>query len=454
MYEELKNDWRPLLLHSRFFSSDRRDKQSKLKEADFILATQVIEAGVDISCNVLLTELAPVNAIVQRAGRCARFSDESGTVHVYEATGVLPYTKGELNAARGAITDTDALNPSTAQNWVEQAHRDEDRSALAGFSNLIEKRRDLVRRRLAGDTEVGAAAYIRRGEDTVRVFILNNPEGKKPQALEAIQVRRGLVRQYRPHAWTYDGDSWLRGGDVNVAYAVALSPSIAGYTKGAGLKLGTAGTIESPAKQVRQRPGWYTLHAEPWVDHTRNVIACSRDRMEKEGLPERLTELVTWAAKLHDVGKLQYAWQEWARETQAARGKKVEVALAHTDYDSKLHKGEPRPPKHAAASALYGASYVNGMPDSDRTALLFAVLGHHGGTLKGVEAAERMHTNAQSALQLVDLSINKPVRHLVFVNDQSDNIWISFDEIWPVAAILSRILRLSDQKATAESSYG
>ena len=35
-----------------------------------MVATQVVEAGVDISSRVLVTETAPFFAIVQRLGRC------------------------------------------------------------------------------------------------------------------------------------------------------------------------------------------------------------------------------------------------------------------------------------------------------------------------------------------------------------------------------------------------
>ena len=91
-----------ILLHSRFFKSDRQRKEELLKrlfgkqaqENAILVATQVIEAGIDISCEHLHTELCPMNALIQRAGRCARFPYEQGTVHVYELPdqrGWLPY---------------------------------------------------------------------------------------------------------------------------------------------------------------------------------------------------------------------------------------------------------------------------------------------------------------------------------------------------------------------------
>ena len=38
-----------------------------------LLATQVVEAGLDVSADLLLTEVAPMNSLIQRAGRCARW---------------------------------------------------------------------------------------------------------------------------------------------------------------------------------------------------------------------------------------------------------------------------------------------------------------------------------------------------------------------------------------------
>jgi CRISPR-associated endonuclease/helicase Cas3 len=48
-----------------------------------IVATQVVEAGVDISAGCLITELAPWPSLVQRFGRCARYGG-SGKVLVVD----------------------------------------------------------------------------------------------------------------------------------------------------------------------------------------------------------------------------------------------------------------------------------------------------------------------------------------------------------------------------------
>lgn len=84
-----------ICLHSRFFDRHRKatEKQLKLlfgkdvkgkKTNSILISTQVIEAGMDISCEVMHTEIAPINALLQRVGRCARYTGEYGKVFVYD----------------------------------------------------------------------------------------------------------------------------------------------------------------------------------------------------------------------------------------------------------------------------------------------------------------------------------------------------------------------------------
>lgn len=98
---------RVLMLHSRFLRDDRDRIEDEIrasfgKKADYaggsliVVSTQAIEVGVDITCTALHTELAPANAILQRAGRCARYEGNEGDVFVYR------YTAG---SAPGDIVD-------------------------------------------------------------------------------------------------------------------------------------------------------------------------------------------------------------------------------------------------------------------------------------------------------------------------------------------------------------
>lgn len=57
-----------------------------------VIATQVVEAGLDVSCELLVTEVAPADALIQRVGRCARRIDEKdGTCVILKPIGPEPY---------------------------------------------------------------------------------------------------------------------------------------------------------------------------------------------------------------------------------------------------------------------------------------------------------------------------------------------------------------------------
>lgn len=85
-----------MCLHSRFIVKDRRDKEKSLendksksrKEQSWpqvLVATQVIECGMDIDYDVLFTEGAPLEAIIQRAGRINRERrTDKGKVYVFK----------------------------------------------------------------------------------------------------------------------------------------------------------------------------------------------------------------------------------------------------------------------------------------------------------------------------------------------------------------------------------
>lgn len=84
------------LLHSRFLPEDRTTKEKYLTEkfsqnylddgtCYVLISTQVIEVGLNITCEVMHTHLCPMNSLLQRVGRCARFRGEKGEVYIYKS---------------------------------------------------------------------------------------------------------------------------------------------------------------------------------------------------------------------------------------------------------------------------------------------------------------------------------------------------------------------------------
>ncbi|GGI74111.1 CRISPR-associated helicase Cas3' [Deinococcus wulumuqiensis] len=143
LYADLKglkrDDTELVMLHSRYFPTHRNEHEIRLKallgresSANVILvASQAVEVGIDISSEQLHTELCPANALLQRAGRNARYAGEHGVVSVYalpEKDGkpdVMPY-KGQdevIQATWDALTDLpETVNPEAEAWLVDRVH--------------------------------------------------------------------------------------------------------------------------------------------------------------------------------------------------------------------------------------------------------------------------------------------------------------------------------------------
>ncbi len=90
LYDQLRetHGWdRVMLLHSRFAFRDRRRKEDAISHpapGTIAVTTQIVEVSLDISYDILLTELAPLDAMVQRMGRVNRRGEQSAApVHIY-----------------------------------------------------------------------------------------------------------------------------------------------------------------------------------------------------------------------------------------------------------------------------------------------------------------------------------------------------------------------------------
>jgi len=129
------------LIHSRFRPQDRAetqrialDEKEMPKGGRILVATQAIEAGVDLSATTLLTELAPWSSLVQRFGRCNRRGDcgiakmpaaQIDWIDIETArtkpNELLPYTAEELDLARQSLKQiSDAGPQSLAEIDVEE----------------------------------------------------------------------------------------------------------------------------------------------------------------------------------------------------------------------------------------------------------------------------------------------------------------------------------------------
>jgi CRISPR-associated endonuclease/helicase Cas3 len=380
-----------LLLHSRFLASDRRRVEEVLlnrlgEKADgnvILVATQVIEVGLNISCSVMHTEVAPANAVLQRAGRCARFAEpKSGTVHVYaleqndrgewqygpytEQRRLVDATSTELSKRMDAVLDA-----ADEEALVDAVHKEDDTTTLGQIVPNV--RAEEVRKA----QQSGAPASVRdlvRDIDAVTLYVYDNP-AHLPLAgpLEAFSLPRltiqGIISSLKrdnqlaalftmEFGPSDDGSTpapeWrtiVEERQARAALVLCIKSSHADYSSTVGLTIkpdGTAsGTFNCPplagARKVWQAYGY---HKELYQDHIILVVrahdsvagrtSLARSRLEQTlrmpvGTIEQLSHLVT---QLHDVGKLSMQWQQAAWQWQIDNGDQREGLLAHTEYDA------------------------------------------------------------------------------------------------------------------------
>ena len=175
------------LVHSRFRAADRsREMEKVIGAADahphgrIVVATQAVEAGVDISAAVLFTELAPWSSLVQRFGRANRYAElpEGADVRWIDllppAEGAAadkgaeelarPYEASELRAARERLATLTDVAPVhlPAPDDVEPPRRVIRRKDL---DDLFDTDPDLT------GFDVDVSPYVRDADDTdIRVF--------------------------------------------------------------------------------------------------------------------------------------------------------------------------------------------------------------------------------------------------------------------------------------------
>lgn len=91
-----------ILIHSRLTEEDKRKRVNEIRSEDsscrVIISTQVVEAGLDVSTDLIITEVAPPNSLVQRFGRFLRREGEKPSDH--DRCAYIWYEEDELDSGK------------------------------------------------------------------------------------------------------------------------------------------------------------------------------------------------------------------------------------------------------------------------------------------------------------------------------------------------------------------
>ncbi len=143
IYEDICNkyfDVDKMLIHSRYKRCDRAAAETKLKDvfnnspkACIVVSTQVVEVSLDISFDVMITECAPIDAMIQRFGRINRKRTDE-TIGKYKDIYVikppekdgeaLPYNLQVLQKSFDVLPDGKVLNETELQTMIDTVYPD------------------------------------------------------------------------------------------------------------------------------------------------------------------------------------------------------------------------------------------------------------------------------------------------------------------------------------------
>jgi len=149
LYEKIDGIYpniRKMLIHSRFKRCDRTKLEKSLKDdfnttsdACIVISTQVVEVSLDISFDVMITECAPIDAMIQRFGRINRKRTEE-TIGKFKDIYVVqppekdsdarPYEIDVLQKSFDVLPNDKVLEEKTLQNIIDKVYPD------ARFFNL------------------------------------------------------------------------------------------------------------------------------------------------------------------------------------------------------------------------------------------------------------------------------------------------------------------------------
>lgn len=427
---------RVILLHSRFEKGDREAKEERVRrefgkdravwsqEPLILVATQVVEVGLDITSQVLHTEIAPANSLFQRAGRCARFEGEQGEVVIYSVPpnrqgepNYLPYDADLCRRTWEAfqMRNGKTLNFPGEQEMIDAVHAEADRRMLQVMKATEGETWDLIARAIGlGDPSV-RSRLIRRVDSRV-LLVHDTPETlENPFACRGFAIWPGSLKgklkelkgwqEEKGLPWALQHPVEVEGTeeasrlpvryrwelvksveDLDRSVLFVIHPGLATYDPDIGFRFDPAGGSYRTTAQPPRRGEWpedFAYELESYTEHIRQQIRYYRRELSERlayvaARLEELAELphggldlaIRLAITLHDVGKMDTTWQAWARRYQEVIGEPVPspaFLIAHTHYD-------PRNPRHRTAGE---AVLIKRPPHAAEGAIAVTKLVHH-----------------------------------------------------------------------------
>jgi CRISPR-associated endonuclease/helicase Cas3 len=500
------------LLHSRFRALERAALMAAVTarpEDRIVVATQVVEAGIDLSAAVLITEAAPWPSLAQRAGRCNR----TGLVADAEVWWVPPakphpYEQADIDASAAELSSLDGRTVTGEELLSRDVAVTETQVAVlrrSDFTALFDTAPDL------SSADVDISPYVRDAEDldtqlAWATWTADTAAGAPPAEARApgpdfrCRVPLGQVTALARDIpiWRLDQvlGRWTRvtpQAKARPGEVLLVSATDGGYDPVTGFDPGACGPVPgSPSIDLIADPAagtedsyradslsvaqhdWVSLdrHSEDTRDHATALL-----KVAGPALPDGAARSAAAAAYLHDLGKAHVIWQD-ALCALAPEERRDEIAAgrpwAKSGMDAPLRFEGGVAFRHELASLLILDGPLRGLladaPDADLARYL--VLAHHGklrvqvrdpGDLAvlpvGEAAKDRLLGLQDGAVTDIPPLLGQPATQLTVDLGQfqpgGDHSWtrtalVLRDQYGPfVLAYLETIVRIADWRASA-----
>ncbi|MDR7522707.1 MAG: CRISPR-associated endonuclease Cas3'' [Armatimonadota bacterium] len=509
------------LLHSRFRPPDRRAAvNAALRPIEgtgrIVVATQVVEAGVDVSAATLITELAPWTSLVQRFGRCNRFGEhEAGEVWWIDLATereVAPYEPEELRDARKRLRGLEgrSVNPEALEG-LEPGKPPAVRHVLRrpDLLDLFDTEPDLaghdvdVSRFIRDDADVDVQVFWRRWEGDAPPADLSGALPDELCPVPVWEVREFLFGRGRRtsgrigYVWDHLDRTWrpLTAEALRPGIVLLLPAEAGGYSPDAGwdrdrtspINLVVAAGSPSPEEGLDDEPSeevagaWVTLS-----DHLGHV-----ERRLEELAASVGPEVEPWvrkassvAARWHDVGKAHPVFQQALLagvpdDERAVRQGTLWAKSALTDRRLDYKRRHFRHELASALALLAAPAEVHGLGGEALDLAAYLAAAHHGkvrmairalsGERRPTEAGRRFARGVWDGDLLGPLQLNGAVLPRITLDlgvmeagrgpdgrlSWSERVLRLRDRLGPfVLAYLEAFLRVADWEASANEASG
>ena len=381
-----------LLVHSRFRPPERRSMNERLAasgalpvEGQIVVATQVLEAGIDISARMLVTDVAPWGSLVQRFGRVNRMGKDEGAeiwwvsepTYSKQKYPYAPYTQEEVDAARLKLEDThsaapDDLKPEDSPEPWQNVLRKAD------LLDLFDTSPDL------GGNDLDVSRFIRSAKERDVYLAWREWEGEPPEEWDELgdaelcpvplEEFREFAKKHDVYWWSFAEDMWQRldGRRAMFPGMLLLTRCAAGgYTIEEGWAPDSKVDVRPVESEIKEPLEGDSSNASSYGDyrqgllvHTDRVCEEVEELLKAVALDAESAAALRAAARKHDWGKAHPVFQKTLQGQE-----RPEVLLAKQCGKSKHDRKHFR---HELASAL--AMIEDG--DSDKAAYLAGA--HHG----------------------------------------------------------------------------